>query len=217
MEDMSWQNPTPSKTPFVAFPMVCFCDIPLSRIEEHVNFYGEFGIGMTREWALTNGLNPLMYMAGHNGVAKAMMRMHQTAIKSKSKTTSREFMVNLRHVAMHMKPASGRMVINGEPVMKDFYQESEWRLIAQQPQIERYLQPEEYENELRRNEANELTKKHCLLRFLPRDVRYLFVRSDAEIPSLVNFIQTEMDTYPGADLKILVSRVTSLETLRADW
>ena len=217
MEDMSWQNTPGINATFVAVPMVCFCDIPLSRIEEHVNFYGNFGIGMTRDWAVTNGLNPLMYMAAHNGVAKAVMQMYMSAFKSRSKAITCDLLLNLRHVAMHMKPAVGQMVVVGEPVEKDFYQESEWRFVAQHSEIDRFMKPAAFSIEETRTSANELTRKHCMLQFLPRDVRYLFVRSDAEIPSLVNFIQTEMDKYPSADLKILMSRITSLETLKSDW
>jgi hypothetical protein len=46
LEDLSWYV---FDVGYVAFPMVCFCDIPLSRINEHVGFYGEYGIGVTKK------------------------------------------------------------------------------------------------------------------------------------------------------------------------
>lgn len=56
-------------------PMVCFCDIPLSMLEKHmngyewifegrgqkVNGYGQFGLGMTKEWGIEMHLNPVAY------------------------------------------------------------------------------------------------------------------------------------------------------------
>jgi hypothetical protein len=48
---------------FIAIPVVCFCDIPLSRLTEHTAFYGNFGIGMTQEWGLNSGLNPVFYIS----------------------------------------------------------------------------------------------------------------------------------------------------------
>ena len=34
----------------VLVPMICFCDIPLSQINNHIATYGEYGIGMSKEW-----------------------------------------------------------------------------------------------------------------------------------------------------------------------
>jgi len=54
----------------MAVPMICFCDIPPRAIASHAEFYCKnaaeqetkfFGIGMTREWGLRMGLNPVAY------------------------------------------------------------------------------------------------------------------------------------------------------------
>jgi hypothetical protein len=45
-----------------AVPMVCFCDIPLSKVKDHVGKYGNFGIGLTKEWGISNGVSPLIYV-----------------------------------------------------------------------------------------------------------------------------------------------------------
>lgn len=41
-------------------PMICFCDIPLKNVSQNTA-YGKFGIGMSRDWAKKNGLNPVFY------------------------------------------------------------------------------------------------------------------------------------------------------------
>eukprot|EP01034_Spumella_vulgaris_P011525 gene11525-14663_t len=63
LEDFRWQVSGPNSHEFAAFPMVCFCDIPLSRIDEHVGFYGSYGLGLSREWGIRAGLNPVQYIA----------------------------------------------------------------------------------------------------------------------------------------------------------
>ena len=42
-----------------AVPMVSFCDIKLSQIKDHSGKYGEFGFGLTKEWAEKNDLHPV--------------------------------------------------------------------------------------------------------------------------------------------------------------
>jgi len=42
-----------------AVPMVSFCDLRLSQLKDHMDKYGNFGIGLTKEWANRNGLNSL--------------------------------------------------------------------------------------------------------------------------------------------------------------
>lgn len=50
---------------FAAIPMVCFCDIPLSRIALHRSNYGSFAIGFNRRKLMKkypNHLNPVHYI-----------------------------------------------------------------------------------------------------------------------------------------------------------
>ena len=58
LEDVKWLG---VRDKFLAYPMVCFCDIPISRISDHTAFYGEYGLGLARSWGLTNRLTPVIY------------------------------------------------------------------------------------------------------------------------------------------------------------
>lgn len=214
LEDVNWIGW--SKHEYVAYPMVCFCDIPLSRISEHVAFYGEFGIGLSRQWAESNGLNPVLYIAGENRMAASFRELNEHANKFEEGTDRTAAKVTMRYLLAHSKPTSGRMVVEGKPVEKAFYQESEWRYVPKHQSIAAYLLKTQFEDLSVLEKNNELTKKHCLINFGPQDIRYIFVKSDSDIPDIVNFIQVELDRYPGVDQKILMSRIVSLESLSED-
>lgn len=53
----------------VAIPMICFCDIPLLRIEKHCSIYGKFAIGLNKEIiseVYNNQINPIWYLESKN-------------------------------------------------------------------------------------------------------------------------------------------------------
>lgn len=212
-EDTRWLGQENAQT--VAFPMVCFCDIPLSRISDHVNFYGQYGLGMTREWGTVNGLNPILYLAGENSIMAELRKLneHANAVERAKIPLAKETM---RYVYAHTKPVSGVMVVDSSTVEKDFYLESEWRCVPHHKEIKAYLRHTEFSDIDLLNKANQQTSEHCRLKFSPKDIKYIFVRSDADIPEIINFIQARLDYHPHADTKVLMSRVTSLESIQGD-
>ena len=214
LEDVRWLGY--DEHDFVAYPMVCFCDIPLSRISDHVGFYGEFGIGLTKQWAQTNGLNPVFYVSEGNNVSLSFNELSKHTAKLQTGKQQEESYLTTRYLLAHSKPTEGRMVIDGQPVEKMFYQESEWRYVPKHEKIESYLKKSQFDDIPTLESANKGTKKHCVIGFGPKDIRYLFVKSDADIPDIVTFIQGELDHFTGADQKILMSRVVSLESLSSD-
>ena len=72
LEDISWLN---GPVPRLAWPIVSFCDIPISRLHEHTNFYGNYGIGLCRERWRATGLNPLLYVSSDSIVKESLREL----------------------------------------------------------------------------------------------------------------------------------------------
>lgn len=213
VEDVNWLGY--KEFEYIAYPMVCFCDIPLSRIDEHVQFYGEFGIGLTKEWAESNKVNPIQYVSTNSLIPQTFRDIvdQNYKLSGEDKEKSKQL---VRYLLAYSKPTEGNMVIGGKVVNKEFYQESEWRYVPKEKKISDYLKKDIFDIEDELEKHNLLTKEFCSITFSPKDIKYIFVKNDSDIPDMVNFIQNELENFPSVDLKVLVSRVTSLESIKRD-
>jgi hypothetical protein len=195
----------------IAFPMVCFCDIPISRIQEHTAFYGSYGIGLTKDWGLKNELAPLIYTPSTSAVTEVAKWMLDFASSEQADKELRDAATDqfFRLIPM-LKPIRGTMFVQGQRVDKEFYQENEWRYVPKRVEV---LFQEQFEAE---RDAKNLAMISSKLAFLPPDVKYIFVGEDSEIPIVFDFIQNNLGQYPLNDIKILTSRIISLETVARD-
>lgn len=198
---------------YIGYPMVCFCDIPLSRISEHTSFYGDFGLWMTKEWGMKNALAPLLYTPTDGALTQFANYLLQLNMKDKTGALTKEQLdLNdhfFRLISM-IKPVAGNMVIGGNVIEKDFHQENEWRFVPKKFSV---LFRDKFDAEREKKNAEVAKEK---LQFTPADVKYIFVKNDSDIPAVFDFIQNNLGHFPLNDIKILTSRIVSLETLARD-
>lgn len=194
---------------FTAYPMVCFCDIPISRIGDHTSFYGNYGIGMTRDWGVRNGLNPLLYVTTTGPVPNFLNYVTEN-YGSENEDADQNIIEHFQAILALVKPLSGKMLIGGAIVEKDFYQESEWRFVPNKFPL---VFDDDFES--KRDSLNAEFVDHAL-QFSCADIKYIFVKDEAEIPLVFDYIQNTLGHFPLNDIKILSTRITSLETLSAD-
>ena len=65
-EVLSIDSPTKNNlTDEFAIAMTCFCDIPLDLVSNHVKLYGEYAIGLKKEWGETVDVCPVFYIPEH--------------------------------------------------------------------------------------------------------------------------------------------------------
>lgn len=140
----------------VAFPMVCFCDIPLSQIYFHAIEYDRNGIGLNKEWGIKNGLNPAFYLQKESFPTKIIQEANKDIRKeifahpaeiAHLRTDDSNLMVRFYELAAFFKPRQGKTwekkLNDFKKVSKrsqkdkviNFYNEREWRFV---PDIVRY-------------------------------------------------------------------------------
>lgn len=52
----------PYKEYHYVVPVKCFCDIPLGKIKSHLEWFGNYGLGIKRSFLQDNGTTPIMYV-----------------------------------------------------------------------------------------------------------------------------------------------------------
>ena len=210
LEDISW---LPLDDDHMAFPMVCFCDIPIGRISEHTSFYGEYGLGLTKQWGLKNNLSPIAYTHSTGGISELLRYLINTDNDKLLPDEDLRDEIFERIYKQHslMKPISGKMLIGGKAIEKDFYQESEWRYT---PEGSNVIFQDDFDKDKHTRNAEMQASK---LEISPADIKYVFVKSETDIPRLYDFIHKAMGRFPHAEVKALVTRIISLETIAGDF
>jgi len=207
----------------IAYPMSCFCDIPLSKITAHTEFFGGCGLGMTKEWGIRKGLNPIFYLSDNSIIPNLIQSFLLKTVpidfwKSiQSEKTNQNTIIQLMKF---LKPLSGKMKVNGKEVTKNFDEECEWRYVPasyENNSFQNFLLNFLANNNEELQNQNLSTKEVASLKFEPSDIKYIFVPEDSNIPTIINKINTIFTDCPDDERLLLLSRVISLETIRKDF
>lgn len=111
-------------------PMISFCDITLSKADEHKNKYGKFAIGVKKDWAIKNNINPIYYLNIETGISNSIVSIlnaHSNYIKTCDEKNTDFEMLNYIKTVSHFKNYKGDI----NPKLKNitFYDEKEWRYV----------------------------------------------------------------------------------------
>lgn len=208
----------------LAYPMVCFCDIPLAQITSHTDFYGKFGIGMSKDWGIKNGLNPIFYISDESMIPDAIRKSIFDFLMifiPKLIITENITMPAPVKLLQFIKPLKGIMKNKmGQMVEKNFDEECEWRYIPNPKNqlFSDFLFKLIFKNNKELENANNATKRNASLTFEPNDIRYIFVPEDKDIPNVIQQIHIifENKGYTNDEIYLLSSKVISLDTIMKD-
>lgn len=225
----------------VAIPMICFCDIPLLRIQEHAECYGEYIIGIDKNYAETlyHDLNPVLYLSSNRmylslcdiSVSKDNFKCERTYNYSQS----------VNQLIAYSKRYKGFDLYRNKETC--FYDEREWRVVIpndgeveglswlwdiefkSKDEYKEYIKP--YNEKLQSSESGYLK----FIEFQEDDdethfcnfITHIIVSKEKEIPDLIEYIlntQNRLFGYENISEKarmILVSKITSFERIGKDF
>ena len=167
-----------------ALPMVCFCDIPLSQIKEHVKFYGEFGIGVSKNWVKNyKTISPVQYIASSSDEFNHITRLI-TLLKNQEIDN-----VSLCKLARAKKVAGKTDNKKGECKNKKFYDEKEWRYIPDSQKLSELVLAIKKKDVFDSNEASRITEK-CKLAVNFDDILYILIPNKNYIPKIIEIIKS---------------------------
>lgn len=131
---------------------------------------------------------------------------------------------NLSNFIRYIKPYEGKFFRDGNYLKNKvkFYDEREWRFTPSRDflldkKIKDSYSREYFIDPIRRRALNIKLAKHIKLKFEPKDIKFIIVENDIEIPEMIN--QLDMifgNKATSNELKLLSTRLISMEQILED-
>lgn len=178
---------------YIWIAMKCFCDIPLHKIKSHKKEYGDYCIGLSKEWGIDNELQPVFYYNENSNLVNVMKKAYEASMEyAGDDELLNDISGVLNENFKFMKSHTGEdPKINK---IKCFTDEKEWRyvpnisddfefgeIIADQTIINNDDILKQYNNTLRDHDE-------YALKFDYDDIKYLFVKNDYQRGQLIKII-----------------------------
>ena len=208
----------------IAFPMKCFCDINMHKLEEHLSWYGYYGLAFKKEWGMKTGIQPVQYVNQDSELIKDFSESFRNALKiNKIKQTKREKILKnyLLHQLMYLKPYSGKIKNRNTDKIerKCFTDECEWRFI---PNVSTLGYKQIYFDEqiLNGGNLNDISnsmvgKKEISLNFSYDDLKYIIVKNKEDIEMISDKIMKM--NLKKEEKRLLISKIISWELSGGDF
>lgn len=174
----------------IAFPMISMFDLPFSEIATTKWTYGDYAIGLSREWGVKNGFSPVWYC---NVGSRVWLQLSKMVYESATRDDKGYFGIGM-YLMSNVKFVQAPLL---SPKRKftnyRFYDEREYRLVpfiteTDKEGILSYILEEQYE---------EFKKVHGLsmldfgVSFEYSDIKYLIVNSDSNIEEVKKIISKD--------------------------
>ncbi|MCK6231000.1 abortive infection system antitoxin AbiGi family protein [Stenotrophomonas indicatrix] len=200
-------------------PMVSFCDIPFSQIKNHINSYGCYGLGLSKEWAIRNKLNPVIYVQDNSHLARSYYSLMQFL---HSKEKAGEIGKGPRSLGLdivrYIKNYEGMLRRKDrDPVQYRFSDEREWRYVPELVEGQHPVYTMDDFSETTAEVAN-ASLAGLGLNFKPDDINYIIIAKDDEIRRVAAHLnETKADTYSVSQAQRLMTRIITNQQIQGDF
>lgn len=191
-------------------PMVCFCDIPLSQIQAHIGTYGDYGIGINKDWGISQRITPVLY-EHHASPTKDSFQQ----IVANSRGLHDELADHIFSLMSYFKSYQG--FVGKSQELTCFYDEREWRFVPEIPFQDYYIDPTKACAPEEVEAINKLLEDKYSLKFGYSEVRYIVVRNNNDAHEMVEYIQELANGDLGKDSHMLITKIITREQIEQDF
>lgn len=208
----------------IAYPMKCFCDINMHRLEEHLSWYGYYGVAFTKEWGMKNCIQPIQYINPNSALCKDFSKAFSAALKmdiekeSKNQQKLKDFLL---HTMMYYKPYEGKIKNRntGKEQKKCFTDECEWRYIPDVTTIgfeQAYYDETIFNAGILNSLSNAMNNNpNISLEFAYSDLKYIIVKNEEDFGKITeDIVSWKLETNIE---HILISKIIIWDQSKGDF
>jgi hypothetical protein len=202
--------------------MTSFCDLTIMQLSTdsiHRKSFGEFGIGLKKDWGTRNGVSPVMYVHKESQqtkrlywLIKSLKELHRKEKDAdKIEAIAQEMIDSFKYI----KPYSGFWQKAKRKTKRIvYYNEREWRyspLLNEHPILSAVIK----ENKTEIEKLNKILREK-VVKFEVNDVKFIVVKSKKDIPVFTKAIH-DMPLIDIEQKNQLITKIISFEEIREDF
>ena len=213
--------------PAITIPMICFCDIPFSKVSKHTENYGQFGIALYKVKCFNKNVQPVTYINPNSNYFSDFRDTINTLMdllinKGEKLEDKWSFLSDFMLTQLvYSKPIVGDMNTRSGKKKLLFKDECEWRYIPKLPKdMDLVLKPVDASPEGREIYNKALASKKCRktwFRFTPDEICYLIVPNESEASNLIDFINSGKLRMSRKDKNKLISKIEITSKIVQDF
>lgn len=213
----------------IGIPMVSFCDIPISQVDNHISNYSPYGIGLKKSWGIKKKISPIQYIYKDSATSKYINEIFTNVIsnqldlwKDKSNLKIDSITSAIIKYCCYIKPYEGYAWKRKKKSddITNFYNEREWRYVPDVKlgainDLPTTLIFKEHFDKF--SIFNNFIRVLYPLEFKPSDISYIIISKERERTNMVRKIFLLKYPYSDRTKLLLTTKIISVEQIKNDF